>query len=114
MSSGHIAFVFSMATGCWGGLVHRYSFLSAIASSFALATEDKPATADPTARGPPTHTARCFHLDDSRDEKAGREAQDLPAGRGGRNIVPTHYNIRYDYRKIITKYEDEYKSIKSL
>ncbi len=25
--------------------MHRYSFLSAIASSFALATEDKPATA---------------------------------------------------------------------
>jgi len=81
VNSIYSVFVFSMATRCWGGLVQRYSFLSAIASSFALATQDKPATADPTARGPPIHTAQMFHLDDSRDEKADQEALRLPAGK---------------------------------
>ena len=84
VNSVYVGFVFSVATRCSRGLVHAYSFLSAIASSFALATEDKPATADPTARGPPIRTAQMLHLDDSRDEKADQEAlASQPASQSG-------------------------------
>ena len=92
-----------------GGVAQRYLFLFAKASSFAPATEHKPATAEPTTRGPPMHTAQDFQLDKSGDEKAGQEAQGLPAGRRGRNHAPTHFEIRYDYRKIITKDEGRCK-----
>jgi len=93
MSSQHPVLSFSSATirSSGGGVARRYSFLSAIASSFALPTEDRPATADPTERGPPVLTAQNFRLDNP-EMKADQEARSLPAGPSGRNHAPTNAN----------------------
>jgi len=76
-----------------GGVARRYSFLPAIASSFALATEDKRATAGPTARGPPVHPAQNFHLDNP-EMKADQEAlASQPAGVGAIMRPPTQIGL---------------------
>ena len=82
VNSVDMVFVLSLTTRSWGGVVQRYSFLSAIASSFALAPENKPATAEQVARGPPMHSARSFHLDNCRDGNAGQETLRISAGKG--------------------------------
>jgi len=66
---------FSSAAICSMEIDRRRSSPSAIASSFALATEDKPATAGSTARGPPMLAAQNFRLDNPEMKKPAKRRE---------------------------------------